>query len=137
MISLTRTRILVFVLVALALGLGGAHFFLRGEARLETLPANHGQPDPNLRPSIKTAPETETEIKPWPAAPPRTPCVGPRGLDLGPENDDNPREKAIDIRKCRRQLSFITCISNPSSISTPVCGLTRSLGFEPHLDDSR
>ena len=95
-----RTRILVFALVALALGLVGTQLLIRDEARLESLPAGHGRPNAGPRPNIETAPDRETEINQWSLAPPRRPCVGPRGLDLGQEeNDDNPRENTIDIRK--------------------------------------
>ncbi|KAK3295224.1 uncharacterized protein B0H64DRAFT_142450 [Chaetomium fimeti] len=93
-----RTRIFFFVLIALALGLVGTQFLIRDEARLESLPAGHGRPKAGPRPNINTAPDLETEIKQWSLAPPRVPCVGPRGLDLGQEdNDDNPLENAIDI----------------------------------------
>ena len=48
------------------------------------------------RPSIGPAPARETEIKPWPGAPPRAVCMGPRGLDLdGGDNDDGLRESVI------------------------------------------
>lgn len=95
-----RTRILVFVLIALELGLVGIQFLIRDEACLESLPAGHGRPNAGPWPRIRTAPDRETEIKQWSLAPPRVSCVGPRGLDLGQEeNDDNPRENAIDIRK--------------------------------------
>ncbi|KAH6635749.1 hypothetical protein F5144DRAFT_565340 [Chaetomium tenue] len=93
-----RTRILAVVLIALALGLVGTQFLVRDGTRLESLPAGHGRPNAGPRRSIKAAPSYETKIKEWRLAPPRVPCVGPRGLNLGlEENDDNPRENAIDI----------------------------------------
>ncbi|KAL2131357.1 hypothetical protein VTI74DRAFT_5192 [Chaetomium olivicolor] len=61
------------------------------------LPASQGPAAPNHKPTIKTAPDRETEIKPWSSAPPRVPCTGPRGLEVGQDNDDNLHESAIDI----------------------------------------
>ncbi|KAL2177449.1 uncharacterized protein P884DRAFT_243563 [Thermothelomyces heterothallicus CBS 202.75] len=94
----SRIRILALLFIALSLGLVGTLLVTRDDARLEPLPLAHGRPDPNARPAIKTASPRETNIKEWSFAPPRVPCVGPRGLVLGSEeNDDNLRESIIDI----------------------------------------
>lgn len=97
------TRIWVPVLIALLLGVVGTTLLLHDEAPLETLPADYGRL-PNTKtgpkPNINRVPVRDTDLKQWGFAPPRVACTGPRGLDLGPEeNDDNLRESTIDIRE--------------------------------------
>lgn len=96
----SRIRILALLFVVLSLGLVGTFLVARDGSRLEPLPLAHGRPNPHARPAVKTTPAHETTIKEWSIGPPRVPCVGPRGLVLESEgNDDNPRENIIDIRK--------------------------------------
>jgi hypothetical protein len=96
-----RTRALVFVLLALALLLlASTHFRKRDEPRLEPLDSVAVPVDDGPEPSIRPAPDSATEIKQWILAPPRVPCLGPRGLDLTEQNDDTLSESVVDnLRK--------------------------------------
>ncbi|KAK4140486.1 uncharacterized protein C8A04DRAFT_14913 [Dichotomopilus funicola] len=91
------TRIWVPVLIALLFGVVVTTLLLHDEI----LPVDYGPP-PNTetgpKPNINRVPVRDTDLKQWGFSPPRVSCTGPRGLDLGPEdNDDNVRENTIDI----------------------------------------
>lgn len=91
-----RTRVLVSVLAALTLVIGSL-LLIFYEPRLESLPETHEPANDGPKPRIKTAPDSETRVKPWPSAPPRVTCVGPRGLELGQgPNDDDLHESVIE-----------------------------------------
>jgi hypothetical protein len=97
MISIAvRTRILVSVLAALALGVGSL-FLIFYEPCLQPLPSHEPQTTGGPGPRIETAPDSETQVKPWFSSAPRVIGAGPRGLDLGQgQNDDNLHESVIE-----------------------------------------